>query len=176
MYEFIPPDPDSPIASTSTGLQHLLPWRTIRDQIAQPFGTQGRKLKARVRHAPQAIWLDTDPAATRLGRCNGLALAWALAPDSPAVLDNLFTAAAHPAAPAAQAFRLAIDQLHAPAADRAPLPSIQSLPQAIDHLMSQPGERALLIHIGNHSVALAAHGAGDATRLAFFRPECRRLE
>ena len=160
----------APDASTH---EQLTSWQQVRARDAQSFVRQGGQLGAEVRHAPQAIWLDTDPAAARRGLCTGLALAWALEPGAATLLDNLFSTAAHPTDPAARQFRQAIEQLHQAAnlgAAGAPLAAITNWDQAVDHLAAQSGERALLIHVGNHSVALAARPEVHATQFAFFDP------
>ena len=161
--------PGSPQPGSSRQ-QSLLPWYEVRDTLAPAFAEQGRALGATVRHAPQAIWLDRDSIEVRRGRCAGLALAWAHEPQSPTLLDNLFSAAAQSEDPASIQFRLDIDHLPLGGASSGALDGIGSWAQAIDHLASGTDRRGLLIDVGNHRVALAAMGAGAATRYAFFDP------
>jgi Ca2+-binding RTX toxin-like protein len=180
--------PDDPWYQPSSLLQHLtqgellnapeqerlLGWDQVRHRIAVPFSEAGQSLGARVHHAPQGIWLGTVSERVQRGRCTGLALAWAFDPASTTLFDNVFAAAAHPAAPAVLAFGADIDSLHFQGAGEAMsrLADIVTWAQAqaLTHLARQPGLRSLLIHVGNHSVALAAQGDGAEVRYAFYDP------
>jgi len=150
--------------------ERLLSWRAVRDRVAPAFALYGHTLDAQVRHAPQAIWLDGDDAATRRGLCAGLSRAALLDAASGALLDNLFVAAAEPDDPVARQFRQDIQRLQAGDSQRAPLAAISSWRQAIASLSAGNGQRGAQIDLGNHSVALLADGSGAATRYTFFDP------
>jgi len=155
-------------AASAPDQERLLTWREVRDTLAPAFSEQGEQLGATVRHAPQAIWLDTDSSVIRRGRCAGLALAWSLEPESNTLFDNLFTSAAHPGDAAASQFRQDIDRLQAAASSTA-LTGIDSFDQAVDYLTSHP-QQPLLLDVGNHRVALSVEGHGATARYRFFDP------
>lgn len=162
----------STFAHAAAERQQLLSWRQVLDSHAPRFSQQGHDLGAEVRQAPQAIWLDTDGAATRKGLCGGLALSYALQPSS-SIQDNVFSAAAHPDEAWSHEFRSQISRMNAPefiqrASTR--VAGVANWAQAVDYLAGQSGARALLVHVGNHSVALCANGAGADTRYDFYDP------
>jgi len=164
----------SHLPGPSTPRERRLSWHAIRERQAQAFSRLAEPAGARVRHAPQSIWLENDTLLRRRGLCTGLALAWTLAPAmaSGVLFDNLFTAAAHPDDPSAQAFRQHISVLHQSGFDEtgSRLQDVGNWDQAVNYLASGSGESRLLVHVGNHSVGLSAHGAGEARRFAVFDP------
>ena len=150
----------------------LLHWPAVRERTALAFAEAGRRTGGRVHHAPQSIWLGAADEAAQRGRCTGLALAWAFDPGATTLFDNVFAAAAHPDAHAVRDFAADVDALHrlGPGAAGARLADVSGWDQAIARLERLQGARALLVHVGNHSVALAAQGEGSGVRYAFYDP------